>query len=458
MQKIYSCLLFLLIVIAIFPSCEKVVPITEDQIHSESSADFLSSKKPNILIIFVDDVGYEIPSYTGGQTYSTPNIDRLAFGGRQFTQCHSSPMCSPSRFTIMTGKYNFRNYTYWGKMDPNEKTIGNLMSDAGYATYYTGKWQLDGGDNSITSFGWQQYSVWYPYVLPNRENGEGSRYKSSKIYEAGAYIPSEITRDVYSDDYFTAKLLNYIDSCQAIGQPYFAFYSMILCHKPLFPTPDDPEYDTWDFVHGKSSTKFFPSMVKYMDKKVGQIYDHLDSTNGLENTIIIFLSDNGTNPDVTSQWNSINVKGGKKKTNEPGTNVPLIIFQKGSSMSGTTSDALIDFTDFMPTFAAAAKVNIPAEWGIIDGVSFFRTLRGNINSMRSTIYNSYSININQISPFTRWVQDTSYKLYDTSSIERKFKFVKISKGHPDSAPITNLTPDEQVKYQEFMQVLREKNP
>lgn len=442
-----------------FSSCKKEKFGFHEEAAFTTSSDFARAKKPNVLIIFVDDVGYEIPGYTGGQSYATPNIDNLAANGMQFTQCHSSPMCSPSRFTIMTGKYNFRNYTYWGKMNPNEKTIGNLMSDAGYATYYTGKWQLDGGHQSLSNFGWQQYSVWYPYTLNGREAQEGNRYKNSKIYEAGQYLPSEMTQGVYSDDYFTSKLLRYVDSCKTAKKPFFAFYSMILCHKPFVPTPDDPEFDSWDFT--KSDSRFFPSMVKYMDKKVGEILAHLDSAELLQNTLVMFLADNGTTPDITSFWNGITVVGGKKTPNEPGTNVPMIVSLNKQIRPGSISHDLIDFTDFVPTLANIAGVAVPKDWGTLDGVSFHKSLVGKNRQPRKTIYNSYATNNGgTVTPFQRWTQDMSYKLFDTSRAERDFKFVKIGKGRPDSKPISRdkMTPVEQVKYDEFMQILRAYNP
>src|SRR6188768_2578285 len=83
------------------------------------------TQKPNIILILADDVGYKSLTCNGGNLYSTPNIDKLAQKGMRFTQCHASPVCSPSRFLLLTGKYNFRNYTGWGKMDIDQKTIGN---------------------------------------------------------------------------------------------------------------------------------------------------------------------------------------------------------------------------------------------------------------------------------------------------------------------------------------------
>src|SRR5919198_1304897 len=123
-----------------------------------------TSSSPNIVFILLDDVGFEVPGCYGGLSYETPNIDRMAQEGMRFTQCYGSPVCSPSRFMLMTGKYNFRNYTVWGKMNPDEKTIATLLKKAGYATYVAGKWQFDGGDASIHSLGFDDYSIWNPFA------------------------------------------------------------------------------------------------------------------------------------------------------------------------------------------------------------------------------------------------------------------------------------------------------
>src|SRR5689334_18326550 len=85
------------------------------------------TQKPNIILILADDLGYKALTCDGGNLYSTPNIDTLAANGMRFTQCHATPLCSPSRCMLLTGKYNFRNYTKWGVMSQSEKTIGNMM-------------------------------------------------------------------------------------------------------------------------------------------------------------------------------------------------------------------------------------------------------------------------------------------------------------------------------------------
>src|SRR5580765_4373913 len=116
--------------------------------------------KPNIILILADDYGYEVPQFNGGQSYQTPNLNQMAQQGMRFTQCHSTALCSPSRFMLLTGKYNFRNYTAWGTMDTSQRTIANMLRDAGYATCIAGKWQLNGGESLIKNSGFDNYVVW----------------------------------------------------------------------------------------------------------------------------------------------------------------------------------------------------------------------------------------------------------------------------------------------------------
>lgn len=445
---------FPLILLLLVCSCRKDFNAV-DGVNSGSD-DFAVSAKTNILILLSDDVGYEIPTCDGGQSYSTPNIDMLAQQGKRFTQCHAGPMCCPSRLMLLTGKYNFRNYTEWNYMSTDNKTIGNMFKDAGYATVYAGKWQLDGGDTAIHTFGFSKYSVWQPFNVSASE--EGNRYKGASIYQDGAYLPDNITRDKYSEDEYTAYLLNFIDSTKRVGKPFFAFYSLINCHAPFNPTPDDPEYQTWDSTKG-SNKKFFPSMVKYHDKKIGEIINHLDSLGLLQNTMIFYFGDNGTNTSITSQFNGFSVQGGKGETNEPGTNVPLIVYQKGK-VTPAVLNTLIDFTDFLPTLKSIAGIGRLTGYGTLDGVSFAPAIRLNVDSIRPYIYDAYAMHPENGVPFNRWTQNSSYKLYDTVPGPQAGQFVKIQKGKPDSAPIPDslLNASERKLKNNMLKVLRKYNP
>jgi arylsulfatase A len=103
-----------------------------------------SGRRPNVVLIMADDVSWECFGCYGAEDYKTPNIDALAAKGIRFANCYSTPICTPSRVKLMTGKHNFRNYTHFGYLDPKEKTFAQLLRSAGYKTAIAGKWQLNG--------------------------------------------------------------------------------------------------------------------------------------------------------------------------------------------------------------------------------------------------------------------------------------------------------------------------
>ncbi len=449
-KNLLTAIVGLVISLIFFSSCSKN--------NADNLEDSNNPQKPNILIVMADDMGYEVPGCNGGSSYETPNINRLATLGKRYTQCHSSPICSPSRFALFTGKYNFRNYTLWGKMNTGERTFANMLKDAGYTTCYAGKWQLDGGDASIKTFGWQNYLVWLPFYV-DKEDEEGSRYKGAKLYQAGNYLPSEQTDTTYPDDAFTQYLLQFIDDSKMGKKPFLAVYSMILPHAPFTPTPDDDAYATWDFKNGKSDMKYYGNMVKYADKKLGEIVDHLTKNDLMKNTLVIFMSDNGTSTDITSQFMGFAVQGGKSETSEPGTNVPMIAAWENHIPAGSVSTSIIDFTDFLPTVADVSGSQKPVTYGILDGVSFYKTFTSKSDlQVRQSIYDAYSLNRYETAPeFTRWAQDQTYKLYDVGSYPQSGKFIRVEKGRPDGEPISNndLTTQEKGIKEELGNTLKQ---
>ena len=118
-------------------------------------------KRPNIILIMADDLGYECIGANGGTSYKTPVLDRLAAKGIRFEHCYSQPLCTPSRVQIMTGIYNVRNYVKFGLLDRNETTFGHMFQEAGYKTCVVGKWQLGSESDSAQHFGFDESCLWH---------------------------------------------------------------------------------------------------------------------------------------------------------------------------------------------------------------------------------------------------------------------------------------------------------
>ncbi len=405
-------------------------------------------QRPNIILILGDDIGYEIPNYTGGQSYNTPNINQLAHQGMQFTQGRAAPKCSPSRFMLMTGKYNFRNYTEWGVLNTSERTIANMLHDEGYATCVAGKWQFDGGDISIRKFGFDKYSVFLPFHAGEVEE-DVYRYKNPHIYENGSFLPDNETNNKYADDIFADYICNFIDSNST--KPFFIYFSLNLAHNPLSPTPDDPEFATWNPLTDSSQPEYFPSMIQYMDKKVGQVVNKIKAA-GLDNkTVILYVGDNGTTKHIKSIFNGYPIIGEKSNTTEYGIHVPLAVRWPNKIIAGSISNNLVDFTDFLPTFADIAEIPLPLNYGILDGLSFYPALKNIAGPKRSGTFCHYDPNFYDDTNFKRWVQNGTYKLYDSTYNNYFFNFINdIEETSP--LPDRSLTPEEILIKSQFEQV------
>ena len=161
-------------------------------------------------------MGYECLSSYGSISYQTPNLDSLALQGIRFSRCISQPLCTPSRVKIMTGLYNYRNYDYFGNLNTEAYTFGNLMRDAGYSTCISGKWQLNGiyhkdeildwdDHTKPNRFGFDEYCLWQL----TKSNKEGGRYADPLIEQNGKIL--ELDENSYGPDIFADYILSFID-------------------------------------------------------------------------------------------------------------------------------------------------------------------------------------------------------------------------------------------------------
>ncbi len=404
------------------------------------------SQKPNIIFILGDDIGLKTFSFNGGQSYNTPNLDSMVKRGMNFTGCHASPLCSPSRMLLLTGKYNFRNYFKWGVMDTNQKSIANVLKDAGYTTACFGKWQLDGGDVSLHKFGFDSYNVWMPFA-----GFEPARYKFPVLYTNGETIADSIIGNQYSEDIMTDSVINFMKRNKSV--PFFIYYSMLLVHPPYQPTPDDSAYASWT-SRSLSDTSFYKSDIEYMDKKIGEIVNKVKQLGIANNTVIIYTGDNGTPKDVFQQIDDSTEEGGKGLSVEKGLQVPLIIDWPKEIKAGSVNHDLISFVDFFPTLAHMANTSLPTDDGTLDGVDFYPRLKGNPGTPRQWLFYDYD-------PYPgadtsiRWAETKEYKLYDTSlyNSNRAFYNIKKDPNEVDSISHNSLTPDELSIKQELLRVI-----
>jgi arylsulfatase A-like enzyme len=374
-----------------------------------------NTTRPNILLIMCDDLGRECVECYGGRSYKTPNLNRLADSGVRFEHAYSTPLCTPTRVQLMTGKYNTRNYTAFGLLDPRERTFGHLMSDAGYATVISGKWQLysynppdylpewrDKGTLPKDA-GFDEWCLWHP----GQTEDKGSRYADPTV-EVNGELQGPL-KGRYGPDVYTDFLLDFVDRHRS--ERWFAYYPMALPHTPFTPTPHSADWADGDRL--RDDDVYFGDMVEYIDHLVGRIADLLDQTGLREDTVLLFYSDHGASMRVVSDTVYGPVRGGKKRPTDPGTRVPMIARWPGTTPAGTVCNDLIDSTDFWPTLVELAGIDVGGD--DIDGCSFAPQLRGQAGSPRRWVFMHHDPGPGwdkEEFRVVRWARTQRYKLYE----------------------------------------------
>jgi arylsulfatase A-like enzyme len=362
----------------------------------------IQTAKPNVIIIMVDDLGQEVLQSYGGQSYSTPNINRLAGEGLQFDNAYATYNCHTTRAEILTGQYPFKSgwdhFFNDGKcFDSSKFNLGRMFKDAGYNTGIVGKWHLclpEDDPSNVLDCGFDETLVWTWKV-----NGLATSRFWQPVLWNGTEIEASSDPDDYGPDMFLERAKEFISSSGT--EPFFLYYPMVLVHSPFTPTPDQGRPD-----QAIDDPIVFGFMAEYMDKIVGDLMCHLDQLGLRENTVVIFTGDNGTDELVYSYQNGKLIQGGKNTMFETGINMPFIVRWPGHIAPSTVTDELIDFTDVIPTCADIVGGSIP-QAAELQGVSFLNVLCGG-ESNRSWIYSQFS---------NKWaLRDKRWKLNQNNSL------------------------------------------
>ncbi len=317
--------------------------------------------QPNIIFLQADDLGIETITSYGGSSYSMPNIDALATKGVQFSNCFSSPLCTPTRAQFITGRYGFRTgiddlASNTIKLDPTkEVTLAKILKEAGYDTAVAGKWHLCPNNDTT-------------------QNVTDSGFDEQECFPGGTIKYG--TPDNYLPDKHQAFAIDFLEKHENSTTPFYLQYSFGLPHFPFLATPLNP--------NDPEGVDNFPYMVQYMDKLIGEVVAKVDALGMSDNTIIIFSGDNGTDRQITSTFQGQTIKGGKGGLKDTGSWVPLIVSGPGITQSSKCED-LVDYCDFFTTIANLAEATIPG--GIlIDGRSFVPQLTGQTGNPRDWVY------------------------------------------------------------------------
>jgi len=388
-----------------------------------------STAKPNIVLILIDDFGYECVTANGGESCKTPVMDQLAAAGVRFEQCHAQPLCTPTRVQLMTGISNRSNYSRFGHLDPSQTTFGNLLKNAGYATCVTGKWQLENGSEGPGHFGFDEYCLW-------QLNEKGSRYKNPTLEANGKQVESK--ENDYGPDLVSDYALDFI--ARNKDKQFFLYYPMMLTHQPYDAPPENPDYLTSKPGKEKGKgegTSHFADMTAYADKLIGKLVAKLEELRLRDNTIVLILGDNGTGKATVSRFMGREVKGGKGSPTMWGTRVPGFANWPGHFASVKVSPDLIDTTDFLPTICEATGTKVPAELKI-DGRSFLPQLLGEKGNPRDWLYVWFNDAGGAKAEF-EFAHDANYKLYTDG------RFFDLQKDDKEKSPLADSDLDASAK-------------
>jgi arylsulfatase A len=331
------------------------------------------ANKPNIIFILSDDLGADILSCFGSDQYKTPNLDALATGGMKFTHTYAAPLCGPSRAMILTGRYAFRtgavNQDKTSGFTPQQETMmPKILKESGYVSASIGKW----GQLPLmpSDFGFDEYLTFKGSGIFWNTQPKGKEYTLN-----GKQV--ELKDKEYVPDLMHKLIVDFISRNQ--DKPFYLYYSMSHIHGDILPTPDSKE--------GATAKELYADNIVYHDKLVGQLIAELEKLKLREKTLIVYVGDNGTAKGgaAISTVGGKKIDGSKGSMLEGGSLVPMIVNWPGTTPAGQVCADMIDFSDYVPTFAAVAGAKLP-ENVIIDGQSFLPQIKGEKGTPREWAY------------------------------------------------------------------------
>lgn len=334
-------------------------------------------KKPNIVLVLADDLGYRDVSYYGTADIRTPNLDRLCAAGMRFDHFLSnSPVCAPTRASLMTGRYPDRvgvpglirsiPADNWGYLDPAAVLLPARLKSAGYHTALVGKWNLGlASPNLPNDRGFDHFHGWLEdmmedYLTHRRHGRNYMRLNDREIDPAG-----------HATDLFTQWSVDYIRSRSAEKAPFFLFLAYNAPHFPVQP-PDawvERVRERVPGINGKRAK--LVALIEQMDDGIGKVVAALKETGQYDNTVFIFTGDNGGNLE-DSACNGL-LHDGKQSMYEGGLRVPTFVSWPGVVRAGSVSEQVNLSMDIPPTLLAIAGIAASAP---MEGRSFLPTLMG----------------------------------------------------------------------------------
>tara|TARA_R100000027_G_scaffold67737_2_gene68328 strand:+ start:989 stop:3772 length:2784 start_codon:yes stop_codon:yes gene_type:complete len=337
------------------------------------------ARRPNILFIFADDLGYETVGALGGLDFETPEIDSLGESGLLFSRAYTSPVCTPSRVSLHTGTYTSQHTVddvlpvHYGTTDYVDfismPTFAQILRDSGYRTSTTGKWQLATltvRPDHIRDSGFDSWCVWQIWD----GSAKTTRYWNPYFNRDGQVLSG--ISDRFGPDVLHEYVIERMHTAQEEDRPFLIVHNMLLPHVPIVQTPDDI---------GAGRNGSLKEMVSYLDKLVGELFEEAEFMDPERETFVIFMGDNGTESSSNRTTTAGTVSGGKRDLDDAGTHVPMVVWSSHLSERGRVIDTLTDITDIFPTFCQLAGIDLE-EVHSVPGYSLVPQIRGRPGAVR----------------------------------------------------------------------------
>ncbi len=366
--------------------------------------------KPNFIIIFTDDQGYNDLGCFGSKTIQTPNIDRLAAEGRRYTSFYTAcSVCSPSRAALLTGCYPKRvgmhRHVLFPKSDyglhPDEYTIADHLKSQGYATACIGKWHLGHHAETLPrANGFDSYfGIPYSNDMNHPDNKGKPRIPSDQLWEDQETAVTHWSTPLVEDEQiielpvdqrtitrrYTDRAIDFITANK--NRAFFLYLPHSMPHIPLY-VPED--------VYDSNPQNAYKCVIEHLDAQVGRIADTVRELGLADNTYIIYTSDNG--PWLQFKHHGGNadpLRDGKGTTFEGGQRVPCVIWGPGRIPAGTATDAFASTMDLLPTIAALTNQPLPTDHEI-DGYDISETFHSDQSPREELVYYSAQGNLEGI--------------------------------------------------------------
>ena len=382
-----------------------------------------AERPPNFLVILMDDMGWRDVGFMGNRFVETPHLDRLAKGGLTFTQAYASaPNCAPTRACLMSGQYTPRHGIYtvvdprqppgspWHKLtaadsqselDTNVITVAEALQSGGYATGFFGMWNLGRGRTGPVTPGGQGFQT---VVFPeNLGFGKDEYFDDDKNYLS---------------DRLTDEVVSFVEKNR--DQPFFAYLPDHAVHAPYNPKPDLlAKYQkklgtangkaagnrTRSGERGYEEDPAYAATIEAVDQNVGRLMETLIRLKLIDNTVVIFMSDNGGTQQYTAP-----LRGGKGELYEGGIRVPMLVSWPGLKKSGSQFAEPVSSVDLYPTLLELAKLPAPPNQ-VQDGVSLVPAFRGETHLGREHLFWHFPCYVGKATPCSA-IREGDFKLIE----------------------------------------------